>query len=359
MTKIAIVVGNRPQFIKLSPLEKEFKKRNIDITLIHTGQHYDFEMDESFFQEFGIKMPDHRLTIRGKTHGSMTGQMLEAIETIFIQQGLPKSVMVIGDTNTTLAAALASSKLDLPISHIESGPRFKNAYTPEEINRTLTDHMSSYLFAPDLVSLENLRKEGLGDKSYFFGDVMYDQFLITDAANKFGKFQNRSDYIFMTIHRPPNVDSIESHRELLTFIKKSRESFVFSLHPRTKCAIEKFELMEEYNSIENLSLLGPLSYSETIKAIKNSKFIITDSGGVQKEAFFAKKLAFLLLPNTPWPLIRQAGLQFVSDWLHSGRLENDILRFGEIEKPIDWPVFFGDGNASKYIVDLLVDKDLA
>lgn len=133
MPRIAIVVGNRPQFIKLSPLEKEFKKRNIDITLIHTGQHYDFEMDESFFQELRIKMPDHRLTIRGKTHGSMTGQMLEAIETIFIQQGLPKSVMVIGDTNTTLAAALASSKLDLPISHIESGPRFKTHIHPKKL----------------------------------------------------------------------------------------------------------------------------------------------------------------------------------------------------------------------------------
>lgn len=354
---LVTVVGNRPQFIKMAPVSREIEKRGLKQFVIHTGQHYDHEMNQIFFDELLIKKPDLQLSVNKITHGGMTGELLEEIEAALISLK-PSGVLVYGDTNSTLAAALAAVKLGIPVAHVESGPRLGNLETPEEINRIVADHVSKLRFAPDNQSVINLSKEGIVDGVINTGDVMYDVFLGCKEmfAHKDEAYRQRKK-IFMTLHRPQNVDNIESHNLLIEFIKNCGADVIFPVHPRTKNRIEGFGLLEKYKSIENLKLVPPLSYLGTIKELIDSNFVITDSGGVQKEAYFAGKPAMLMLPNTPWPELEKEGWLSLAGWIGDSKMMQIFKKMTISQIPKSKPDFFGEGKASTAIVDQLVKNN--
>jgi len=351
---LVTIVGNRPQFIKMAPVSRELERRGLNQFVIHTGQHYDHDMNQIFFDELSIRSPDLQLTVNHVTHGGMTGELLEKIETALISLR-PSGVLVYGDTNSTLAAALAAVKLGIPVAHVESGPRLGNLDTPEEVNRIVTDHVSTLRFAPDDHSVKNLLKEGISSGVINTGDVMYDVFLgCKDSVVTGGSIYREKARVFMTLHRPQNVDNIQSHHLLIEFIKNCGADIIFPVHPRTKKRIESLGLLNEYESIENLTLISPLGYFETIRELINSNFVITDSGGVQKEAYFAGKLAMLMLPITPWPELQKEGWLSLAGWVSEAMMA-DVFREMKMRKPPQSkPHFFGKGQASVAIVDQLV-----
>jgi UDP-N-acetylglucosamine 2-epimerase len=350
---LVTIVGNRPQFIKMARVSHEIEKRGLKQYVIHTGQHYDYDMNQVFFNELSIKKPDLQLSVSKFTHGGMTGELLEKIEAALMSLK-PSGVLLYGDTNSTLAAALAAVKLGIPVAHVESGPRLGNLETPEEVNRIVTDHVSTLCFAPDSHSVKNLAAEGILNGVINTGDVMYDLFLfgneVVNAKNDVGPQKK----IFMTMHRPQNVDKIESHKLLIEFIENCRADITLSLHPRTRNRIEGFGLFERYKSIENLKLAPPLSYFETIRELVSSTYVITDSGGLQKEAYFAGKQAMVMLPQTPWPELQKEGWLFLAGWVEEAMMANVYRAMTIKEAPQSQPHFFGDGHASVAIVDQLV-----
>jgi UDP-N-acetylglucosamine 2-epimerase len=352
--RLITVVGNRPQFIKMAPVSRELERRGLNQFVIHTGQHYDHDMNQIFFDELSIRPPDLQLTVNHVTHGGMTGELLEKIETALISLR-PTGVLVYGDTNSTLAAALAAVKLGIPVAHVESGPRLGNLDTPEEVNRIVTDHVSTLRFAPDNHSVNNLLKEGISNGVINTGDVMYDVFLGCKETFKAESRINRQRArVFMTLHRPQNVDNMASHHLLIDFIKNCEADIIFPAHPRTKNRIESLGLLGDYRSIKNLTLMSPLSYLGTIRELINSDFVITDSGGVQKEAYFAGKLAMLMLPISPWPELQKEGWLSLAGWIEDAMMADVFRAMTLRETPQNRPDFFGDGHASVAIVDELV-----
>lgn len=300
---IFTIIGARPQFIKSAPMSIALKRNNLPETVIHTGQHYDRNMSDVFFSELKIPSPKYNLQISGDTHGEQTGRMLEEIEKILIQEK-PQYVLVYGDTNSTLAGALAASKLNIPIIHIEAGLRSFNRRMPEEINRTITDHLSTLLFSPSIDSVENLIREGISqDKIHTVGDIMYDSVLLfKDIAEQKSTIMKRlklakEDYILATIHRAENTDStlnLQNIFEALNTLAKTTKC-VIPLHPRTK---KKLSLLNI--DCKNIDFIDPIGYLDMLKLTKNAKAIITDSGGLQKEAFFLGTQCITLRTETEW-----------------------------------------------------------
>ncbi|WP_445373492.1 non-hydrolyzing UDP-N-acetylglucosamine 2-epimerase [Photorhabdus tasmaniensis] len=314
MKKIITVLGARPQFIKASPVSRALQNHNkFKEIIIHTGQHFDTNMSDIFFNQLKIPQPDYTLNIHGGTHGEMTGKMLIEIEKVLIT-AKPDAVMVYGDTNSTLAGALSASKLHIPVIHIEAGLRSFNMAMPEEINRILTDNVSSILFCPTETAINNLQREGFSSKPVNIkkvGDVM------EDAALYFSRIAKRPDeliptqhFILTTLHRAENTDNQKRLTEIvnaLNDIHKTIYPVVLPLHPRTK------KMLEKYNLHLDVHLIEPVGYLEMLWLLKNTDLVITDSGGLQKEAFFFRKPCVTVRDQTEWIELIETGVNKLSD----------------------------------------------
>ncbi|MEC7746576.1 MAG: UDP-N-acetylglucosamine 2-epimerase (non-hydrolyzing) [Candidatus Neomarinimicrobiota bacterium] len=347
--KIISVVGARPQFIKLAILSKELRENHNEI-IIHTGQHYDDNMSRYFFEEMQIAKPDYNLNIGSGSHGKQTAEMLIGLEDIFLHQK-PDVVITFGDTNTTLATGLAATKLNIPVAHVEAGLRSHNREMPEEINRILTDHISDYLFAPTLTAMENIKIENLYGKPFLVGDVMYDSLLYYGkiAEQKSRILKNlklkQKEYILLTLHRPYNVDNIQKLQNIFSALKQTKRFIVLPVHPRSR------KMIESTNTIipENISIIEPLGYLDFIFLQKYSEKIITDSGGIQKEAYLNGIPCITIRPETEWIETVKAGWNVLVGDKKDQLIEN-CLHF----KPShNRPRYFGDGNSSKKIISIL------
>jgi UDP-GlcNAc3NAcA epimerase len=300
--KIASVVGVRPQFVKASVVSRELRKNHEEI-LIHTGQHYDYEMNKIFFEELCIPEPDYYLGVGSGLHGYQTGEMLRKIEEIFITEK-PDLVLTYGDTNSTLAGALAASKLGIKNAHVESGLRSFDRSMPEEINRILTDHCSDILFCPTQNAVNNLKKEGITENVYLTGDVMVDSLLfnkeIAEAQSSILSDLNlkNKDYLVATIHRASNTDNKEHLLNIIEAFQELNENIVFPVHPRTEKLLKNYGLYDSLSS--SVTLIEPLGFLDFIKLMNHAKMILTDSGGVQKEAYILKVPCVTLRENTEW-----------------------------------------------------------
>jgi UDP-GlcNAc3NAcA epimerase len=353
--KILTVVGVRPQFVKAAALSREIRKHpEISEILVHTGQHFDKGMSEVFFEEMGIAQPNYNLGINGLTHGAMTGQMLEGLERIMMKEGDIDRVVVYGDTNSTLAGALAAKKLNIKVAHVEAGLRSHNPLMPEEINRVVTDRISDYLFCPTETAVDNLKIEGYPYRNCSFfnsGDVMQ------DAANYYSKISEEKssildrmslqDFVLCTIHRQENTDSYDRLKGIADAINKISKNIevVIPLHPRTKKALS-------YKNIEiKATIIPPVSYFDMIELIKKCKLVMTDSGGLQKEAFFFKKKSIVLRNQTEWVEIISSGQAFLS----GANYDNIVTLFNlKADVPFsDNSEFPGGGKACENIVNKL------
>lgn len=354
--KIATIVGARPQFIKVSPVSKEIKNHSgLDEFLIHTGQHYDKSMSEIFFSQLSIEPPKYNLNISGTTHGDMTGRMIAAIESVLIEEK-PDLVLVYGDTNSTLAASISASKLMIPIAHVEAGLRSLNMRMPEEINRILTDRVSEILFTPSRSADDNLLKEGISKhKIVRSGDVMLDallQYLPLFRSKKGGETGlNLKSYALVTIHRQENSNNPENWNEIVKLLNAVSEiiPLVWPVHPRVAQMVP-----DSINDNSNIKLIDPLGYFEMINTVRNAKFVITDSGGLQKEAFFMEVPCITLRDETEWTELVDIGwnLLLPPSQLHSGSARL-IVDFSPSNDFV--PEVYGDGNASKIIVDKIIN----
>lgn len=357
LKKIVTVVGNRPQFIKMAPVSRAIQGAGYQEIVIHTGQHYDPLLSDIFFRELGLAEPDYRLMVQERSHGKMTAELLHQLEDLFLQLR-PQSILVYGDTNSTLAAALAAVKMGIPIAHVEAGPRLYNKQNPEEMNRVMTDHISTLLFCPDHTSVQNLAKENITQDVYEVGDVMFDLFLETQkqvmSLRAFSeKFRLSDRFVLMTLHRAENVDHPASLQQLLKMVQTTEETVLFPLHLRTKAKIKAHGLWETFQSQPNLRLIDPLGYHDMVAALTYCTLVITDSGGLQKEAFFASKPCFVCFDETPWPELLTSGWLVLLGHLEKIDLPSLKQKMSNCHLPQSHPPFFGDGTAAQKIVSLL------
>ena len=299
MIKIVTILGARPQFIKASVLSNLLKSNNnFQEIIVHTGQHYDYEMSSIFFKELNIPQPKYNLNIKSNYHGAMTGKMMDGIEKILLREK-PDYTIVYGDTNSTLAGALASKKLHIPVIHIEAGLRSYNKKMPEEINRVLTDHCSDILFTPSKLAGQNLKHEGIQQNLIInVGDIMYDVFL---SVYKNLKKKNKTYDILVTIHRAENTNSKSKMLNIIKNLNKLSKEYniLFPIHPRTKNAMGQYKILKLLS--KKIKVIKPLSYKQAIYYLKYAKLLITDSGGMQKEAFFAKTQTLTIRNESEWP----------------------------------------------------------
>ncbi len=310
MTKIFTVVGARPQFIKAAVVTRAFAQIDrVAEVLVHTGQHYDSNMSDVFFEELEIPRPQYNLGVGGGTHGQNTGRMLEKLEAL-MQAEEPDWVLVYGDTDSTLAGALAASKLHIPVAHVEAGLRSFNRNMPEEINRLLTDHASSVLFAPTATAAKHLTHEGItGNKVKIVGDVMYDAALFYKSRAKqpsdklIAKLTQR-EFILCTVHRAENTDNVERIHGILAGLATSQCPVVLPLHPRTRLRLAQMGL----NMPANVYVIDPVGYLEMVWLEMNCRLVITDSGGVQKEAYFHEKPCITMRDETEWTELIELGV---------------------------------------------------
>ena len=349
MKKILTVVGARPQFIKASALSRIVSESNdFKEVIVHTGQHFDQNMSEIFFEELNISKPDYNLGIGGSSHGEMTGRQLEALENVMVDEQ-PDCVIVYGDTNSTLAGAIAAAKLNITLVHIEAGLRSHNRKMPEEINRILTDHASDILFTPTDLGAENLINEGItNDKIFNVGDVMYDASIFFSkkaVKSKIIDDLNIDHFVLATIHRAENTDNPERLEKIFKGLSKSTIPVILPLHPRTKSCLEEFNIKLG----ENINLIEPVGYLEMIWLESNCQIICTDSGGVQKEAYFFKKPCITMRDETEWIELVDSGwntLVGASEQKISSKVNN-------FDVPKEYRALYGEGNAANMIIDIL------
>lgn len=307
--KILSIVGARPQFIKCAPLSRELRKEHTEI-LVHTGQHYDPEMSDIFFSELEIPRPDYNLGVGSGSHGKQTGEMLVKIEEVLIKEK-PDLVLVYGDTNSTLAGALTAAKLHIPVAHVEAGLRSFDRTMPEEINRVVTDHLSDLLFCPTEIAVKNLANEGITKGVHLVGDVMADalNFNKVLAAKKSRILENQNltngPYLVLTVHRPANTDNREAMESIISSLGTSGIPVIFPVHPRTRKYLHEYGLLETMP--QNICLTEPLGYLDMIQLMGHAKKILTDSGGIQKEAYMLGVPCITLRENTEWVETVEAG----------------------------------------------------
>jgi UDP-GlcNAc3NAcA epimerase len=347
--KVVTVVGARPQFVKAAPVSRVLRRAHTEV-LIHTGQHYDREMSGLFFEELEIPRPGHELGIGSGPHGWQTGQMLVRLEEV-LQAERPDSVLVYGDTNSTLAAALAAVKLRIPLAHVEAGLRSFNRAMPEEHNRVLTDHCADLLFCPTQTAVDLLRGEGITTGVHLVGDVMFDAAQQQGAAAAQRSTLRRDlgldgrPYALATLHRPYNTDDPARLREVLAGLSALDLPVVFPVHPRTRIALTRFELALP----ANVRATEPIGYGDMLALEQAAELILTDSGGVQKEAYFFAVPCVTLRPETEWVETVEAGWNRLA-WGDAATIAACARRPWPSEPP---PPVFGDGNASERIVTLL------
>jgi UDP-GlcNAc3NAcA epimerase len=348
--KILTVLGARPQFIKAAPLSRVLRERHTEL-IIHTGQHYDPNMSDIFFEELNIPKPDYYLRIGSGSHGKQTGAMLNKIEEIVLKEE-PDYLMVYGDTNTTLAGALVAAKLHVPVIHVEAGLRSFNKNMPEEINRIMTDHISEYLFCPTDTAVKNLQDENIMNNVYNIGDVMYDAVLYNRslAEEKSNILSinglDRNRFYLITIHRAENTDNIQNMKNILEAFSKINTVKVWPIHPRTKHKLSAYGL--DFNDIPNLKVIEPVGYLDMLTLEANAQKIITDSGGVQKEAYFMKVPCVTIREQTEWIETLEGEANTIT-----GTSVEKILEGIKKEVSPSYREQFGDGKASQKIVKLI------
>lgn len=348
--KILTILGARPQFIKAGSVSREIANfSDLNEIIIHTGQHYDANMSDIFFNEMKIPKPDYFLGIGGKSHGAMTGQMIEKIEEIALKQK-PDWIMVYGDTNSTLAGAIVASKLHIKLAHIEAGLRSFNMKMPEEINRILTDRVSDMLFCPTEVAVQNLKNEGYENfncKVVKTGDVMLDGVIFYKNLAIKPNFNIQNDFILCTIHRAENTDDtkrLEGIFKALNQIAKNRQ-IILPIHPRTQKIVQILNL-----DLSNLTIIQPLGYLEMVWLINNASLVITDSGGLQKEAYFFEKHCITLRDETEWSELVNHKFNALAG-ANSDKIL-DIYQNFDFNK--DFCInLYGDGKASQKIIQEL------
>jgi len=358
MKKICTVVGARPQFIKLAVVSRELRKEFQEI-LIHTGQHYDSNMSDVFFEEMDIPKPDYNLGISGGTHGQMTGQMLIEIERVLLKEQ-PDMLLVFGDTNSTIAAALAAVKLHIPVCHVEAGCRnggpsgmLGDYDNPEEVNRIVTDHISSLHLTSTVSGVEFLRKEGFNQSVYLVGDPMYDAFCYYTEQLDGSELSNILDFdgnsisipnefYYLTCHRQENTDTDEKLNQILTAMERLDATVIYPVHPRNHVRAQR---LFEKHGYKNTVLTLPVGYKTSISLINHAKKVVTDSGGLQREAFFAKKPCVTVFNCWPETLINNCNQQANPNC-------DDILEKLSAEVHFD-PNYlpFGDGHSALRIVE--------
>lgn len=345
------IIGARPQFVKLAPLSRALRGGHRE-TIVHTGQHYDRNMSALFFEELGIPEPDVHLGVSGGRHGEQTGAMLIGLEATMVDLE-PDAVIVFGDTNSTVAGALAAAKLGVPLVHVEAGLRSFNRAMPEEINRVVTDHVSDYLFAPTPVAMDHLAREGLGEKAYLTGDLMVDSVqdraqaaaTSSDALDRFGVVAG--DYLLLTLHRPYNVDDPARLGLILEGLGRLGVPIVFPMHPRTGGVLQKAGLRLPPNVV----VTEPLGHVDFVRLLASCQKVITDSGGIQKEAYVVGRPCLTVRTETEWVETVDAG------W---NRLVDPASRdFVEIvtsfQPPSERPDLYGSDVARK-MVNLLEEE---
>ncbi len=358
--KVLSIVGARPQFVKAGIVSRELRKKEIKEIFVHTGQHYDFNMSEVFFKELQLPKPDYYLGIGSGLHGEQTGKMLIEIEKVLLKEK-PDIVLVYGDTNSTLAGALASAKLHIPVAHVEAGLRSFNKKMPEEINRVLTDHISKFLFAPTEIAVENLKREGITEGVYNVGDVMYDIALESiekiDEQEVLDKYNLKSKkFILTTIHRAENTDSRENLTNIMEALKEIANQgmkIIFPIHPRTKKAVERYNIDLK---AENLLAVEPVSYFEMLVLEKNAKVIITDSGGVQKEGYFFRTPCIIPRNETEWVELIDIGFNTLTG-AKKEKITYATLKEFYSHKEIKKYNIYGDGKASRKIVEIIISHE--
>ncbi len=373
--KILTVVGARPQFIKAATVTRAINalhkgKRRVCEILVHTGQHYDYLMDKVFFEELGLPKPDYHLGAGSGSHGRQTGMMLERIEAV-LQREKPMVVMVYGDTNSTLAGALAAAKLNIPVAHVEAGLRSFNRTMPEEINRLLTDHLSAFLFCPTDQAVRNLLKEGIKDGRTRIvrnvGDVMYDSILyyskmaekkssiIKDLNLCFSTSNSElrtQNYYLATLHRAENTDDPKRLRSILKALDELGRNIpvILPLHPRTKKMMDAYYLSSKF---KNIKCIEPVSYLSMLKLEKNAKAILTDSGGVQKEAYWFRVPCLTLRDETEWVETIKSGWNILTGTTVKEIVEK-VDHAERRRKYLKGGKIFGDGKASQKIIRILI-----
>lgn len=380
MKRIITIVGARPQIIKSSAISRAVNgpyKGKLEEIIVHTGQHYDENMSDVFFNELKIPLPQYNLGVGSASHGAQTAAMIEGLEKIF-EKEKPDGVLVYGDTNSTIAAALAAIKIHIPVIHVEAGLRSFNKSMPEEVNRIACDHMSTLLFTPTATGLENLKREGFilehnekasvdHPKVYHCGDVMYDNSLhFSDLSSRSSillKSLNLKDrpFILVTVHRDSNTDiasNLESiFKALLQLSEKYDQTIVLPLHPRTRNMLEKQLTPELYQSVignEQIKIIPPAGFLDIIALEKNATMMITDSGGLQKEAFFFKKPCIILREQTEWIEIVQNGNAVLTGASEEKILDAYVQLTSQSKQ--SYPELYGDGKAAEFICQIMIEE---
>lgn len=351
--KIVTVVGARPQFIKAAAGSRILRQKYTEI-LVHTGQHYDVNMSDVFFEEMNIPRPDYNLGVSGGSHGEMTGRMLIEIEKVLIKEK-PDALMVYGDTNSTLAAALAAVKLHIPIIHVEAGNRLGTLSNPEEVNRILTDHCSTLLLCATEDAKQHLIKEGLGNKAYVIGNIMYDSYLsFADACKKPMQLTSLNgikidipdNFYYMTCHRQENTDDDEKLKQILDAMNSLDSPTIYPVHPRNHQRVLRLQSQYSYH---NLILIPPVKYSDSVYFVSHAKKVVTDSGGLQCEAFYAGVQCVFIFDAIAWPetMVNNRNQLAKPDKL-------DILEKLSKSQYID-PQYqpFGDGHAADKLTEII------
>lgn len=347
--KIISVIGVRPQFIKLAPLSRELRKSHHEI-IVHTGQHYDYDMDKIFFNDLEIPQPDYHMGVGSGTHGFQTGEMLRRIEDVLIQEK-PDLVLVYGDTNSTLAGALSAAKLQIKIGHIEAGLRSFDKSMPEEINRVLTDNCADLLFCPTPTAVGNLNKEGITSGVHLTGDVMVDTLLhsreIAEQSGILDRLNLESkNYLVVTIHRASNTDDKYNLENIVDALCELDETVIFPLHPRTKQYLSQYGLYDRLK--EKVRLTEPLGYPDFLNLLGHAKKLLTDSGGIQKEAYILKVPCITLRENTEWIETVEEGWNVVA-----GVDKETIVKLVEEFEPCREQGNIFGRDACKNIADIL------
>jgi UDP-GlcNAc3NAcA epimerase len=377
--KIITIVGARPQIIKSSAISRAISTKfneQLEEVIVHTGQHYDENMSAVFFDEMGIPQPNYNLNVGSGTHGAQTAKMIEGLESIFLSEK-PNGVLVYGDTNSTIAGALAAIKIHIPVIHVEAGLRSFNKSMPEEVNRIACDHMSTLLFTPTSTGLDNLRREGFSDNSegkatadhpkvYHCGDIMYDNSLyfseVSSSKSTILKDLGLtpSSYILSTIHRDSNTDIAENMEQIFSALfdiqDKTGLAVVLPIHPRTKSKMKEqlsAELFQKVSTSDKFKIIPPAGFLDIISLEKSARIIVTDSGGLQKEAFFFKKPCVILRPQTEWVEIVNNGNALLADASKTKILDAFDTLYAKTD--FTYPELYGDGDAASFICHKILE----
>ena len=350
--KVVSLIGARPQYIKEAVLNKAFREADIEEIIVNSGQHYDYNMADVFFEKLNIKAPDYNLKVGSGLHGEMTAKIMIEFEKL-VMDIKPDVILVYGDTNTTLAGAIVTAKLKIPLAHVEAGLRMFPKDMPEEVNRTLTDRISNYLFCPSKLPVENLKKEGITKGVYLTGDVTYDLYLQSKDHFDYSVYENmkldENNFVLVTLHRDYNVDDKKRFGEILKALNElSKETrIVFPIHPRSRKRIEEFGY-EDY--VKNIDILEPMDYLSLMGLMEHCKSVITDSGGLQKESYYCKKPGYLLMPDPAWHELVELEMNYLCE-------PEELLKKMKEKKEYNYvPNVYGKGDAGVKIVNILKEE---